>query len=67
MAMTLRLDDDDLAALRDQADREGRSMHDVIRQAVADYLDRAGRRSRIDRIIDDEVPRYRRALDRLGE
>ncbi|MGF1664512.1 MAG: ribbon-helix-helix protein, CopG family [Kineosporiaceae bacterium] len=67
MAVTLRLDDVDASALRAQADREGRTMHDLERQAVRDYLERADRRSRIDAALSRELPRYDTALRRLGE
>ncbi len=67
VAMTLRLDDADASALRDQAAREGRTMNDLVRQAVRDYLERAGRRAGIDAVLDRELPRYGDALRRLGE
>ena len=34
MAMTLRLSDEETALLRRQAEREGRSMHEVVRLAI---------------------------------
>jgi len=67
MAMTLRLSDDEAAALRERADREGRSMQEVARSAVRDYVERASRRDLIDRALDTELPRYSEALRRLGE
>jgi predicted transcriptional regulator len=66
MAMTLRLTDDETDALRRRADLEGRSMQDVARAAVRDYVDRSSRRDLIDRALDEEIPRYAEALDRLG-
>ena len=66
MAMTLRLSDEEADALRRRADREGRSMQDVARAAVRDYVDRSSRRDLIDRVLDEELPRYTEALDRLG-
>jgi hypothetical protein len=66
MAMTLRLTDDESAALRDEAEREGRSMQDVARAAVREYVTRRGTA----RLVDDElqyvVTTYAEALDRLG-
>jgi len=67
MAMTLRLTDDEAAALRKRAEREGRSMQDVAREAVRQYVDRASRRELVDQVLDEELPRYAEALRRLGE
>lgn len=67
MAMTLRLTDDETDALRLRASREGRSMQDVARTAVREYIDRASRRELLDGILDQELPRYAEALRRLGE
>lgn len=67
MAMTLRLTDDEADALREEAEREGRSMQDVARAAVREYVARRGH----DRLVDDAlqrvVTRYAGALRRLGE
>jgi len=65
--MTLRLTDSEADALRKRAEREGRSMQDVARQAVRDYVDRASRRELVDQVLDEELPRYAEALRRLGE
>ena len=67
MAMTLRLTDDEADALRTRAEREGRSMQDVARQAVRDYVERESRRELLDRVLDSELPRYAEALERLGQ
>lgn len=67
MAMTLRLTDDETEALRRRAEREGRSMQDVARHAVRDYIERTSRRELLDRVLDEEIPRYAEALRRLGE
>jgi predicted transcriptional regulator len=67
MAMTLRLTDDETQALRRQARREGRSMQDVARHAVRDYIERSSRRELLDQVLDEELPRYAEALRRLGE
>lgn len=67
MAMTLRLSDDEAQALRRRAEREGRSMQEVARTAVRDYIDRASRRELVDRVLDEELPSYAEALERLGE
>jgi predicted transcriptional regulator len=67
MAMTLRLDEQETEALRKRADREGRSMQDVARQAVRDYIERTSRRELLDSVLDGELPRYAEALERLGQ
>ncbi len=67
MAMTLRLDDRETEALRVRAAREGRSMQEVARQAVRDYIERTSRRELLDQVLDEELPRYAEALRRLGE
>jgi plasmid stability protein len=67
MAMTLRLDDDESAALRRRAEHEGRSMQDVARQAVREYIERTSRRELLDQVLDEELPRYAEALERLGQ
>ncbi|MBB5155809.1 ribbon-helix-helix protein, CopG family [Saccharopolyspora phatthalungensis] len=40
MAMTLRLNDDDNAKLREVAQREGRSMHEIAVAALRQYFAR---------------------------
>jgi predicted transcriptional regulator len=67
MAMTLRLTDDEAEALRLRAEREGRSMQEVARSAVREYVDRTSRQELLDGVLDDELPRYAEALRRLGE
>lgn len=67
MAMTLRLTDDESDALRRQAETEGRSMQDVAREAVREYVERRVKRQRLHQILDAELPRYAEALERLGQ
>lgn len=66
MAMTLRLDADEAAALRRRAEIEDRSMQDIARQAVRDYVERASRADLIAEVADSELPRFAEALERLG-
>lgn len=47
MAMTLRLTDEEAELLRVQAEREHRSMHEVVRLAIADRVNRATRSDEI--------------------
>lgn len=67
MAMTLRLTAVEADALRRRAAREGRSMHEVVRTAVLEYIDRSSRRELLDEVLDEELPRFAEALRRLGE
>lgn len=43
MAMTLRLSEEETEALRQAAERESRSMQDVARQAIREYVQRRTR------------------------
>ena len=67
MAMTLRLTDDETDALRARARREGRSMQEVAREAVRQYIDRTSSRELLDEVLDEQLPRYAEALERLGK
>jgi len=67
MAMTLRLSDSEADALRLRAKRESRSMQDVARQAVREYIESHSRGELLDRVLDEELPRYAEALERLGQ
>jgi predicted transcriptional regulator len=67
MAMTLRLTAEETEALRRRAEREGRSMQEVAREAVRDYVERTSRRELLDRALDEELPRFAEALERLGQ
>jgi plasmid stability protein len=67
MAMTLRLTDDETDALRRRASREGRSMQEVARTALRDYIEHTSRRELLDEVLDQQLPRYAEALRRLGE
>lgn len=66
MAMTLRLSEAEAEALRSRAERESRSMQDVARQAVREYVERSSREELLGQVLDEELPRYAEALDRLG-
>jgi len=64
--MTLRLTDDETEALRRRADLESRSMQEVVRQAVREYVENHSRADLLDAVLDSELPRYAEALERLG-
>jgi predicted transcriptional regulator len=67
MAMTLRLTESDARALRRRADHEGRPMQEVARQAIREYVEGHSRAELLDRVLDQELPRYAEALERLGQ
>ena len=64
MAMNLRLSDSETAALRRKAAEEGRSMQDIARSAIADYV--SGRPERLRAAIDRVRTEDAELLDRLG-
>ena len=66
MPMTLRLSDAEAEALRKRAEFEDRSMQEVAKQAVREYVENHSRRDLLDRVLDEELPRYAEALERLG-
>ncbi len=61
--MTLRLSNAEADALRRRAEREARSMQDVARQAIREYVENHSRAE----LLDEELPRYAEALERLGQ
>jgi predicted transcriptional regulator len=67
MAMTLRLADDEAEALRRRAGLEDRSVQDVACQAIREYIENHGRAELLDSVLDEELPRYAEALERLGQ
>lgn len=67
MPMTLRLSDAEADALRRRAELEQRSMQDVVRQAVREYVETHSRADLLDQVLDAELPRYAEALERLGQ
>jgi predicted transcriptional regulator len=67
MAMTLRLTEEETEALRRQAEREHRSMHEVARMAVLDRIGRMDRAERIRQTVDYVMVRDAEALRMLSE
>ncbi|QHO71110.1 hypothetical protein BHD05_09620 [Marisediminicola antarctica] len=65
--MTLRLTDAETEALRRRAEYESRSMQEVVKQAVREYVENHSRRDLLSSVLDEELPRYAEALDRLGK
>jgi plasmid stability protein len=64
MAMNLRLTEGETAALRRKAAEEGRSMQEVARTAIAEYV--SGRPERLRAAIDKVRTEDAELLDRLG-
>ena len=67
MAMTLRLTDEEVELLREQAEREHRSMHEVVRLAVLDRVDRARRSQEIGAATRLVMERDAELLRRLSQ
>ncbi len=65
--MTLRLSDAQAKALRERADKDGRSMQQVALEAVDDYLARTGDDELTERIAVHGSKRFAELLRRLGE
>ncbi len=64
-ALNLRLSDEDMARLRAQADRERRSMNEVVRLAVLGRIEEAERRERVIALTDQVVEEHAYTLERL--
>ena len=64
MAMNLRLTDEETAGLRARAEKEGRSMQEVARQAINEYVAERPQRLRaaIERVRTEDAE----LLERLG-
>ena len=67
MAMNLRLSDEQADALRERAEKEGRSMQQVALTAVDEYLLRAEDDELTDRLAERGAQRFADLLRRLGE
>ncbi len=67
MAMTLRLSEAQADALRQRADREGRSMQQVALEAIDEYLIRVADDELTDELAAHGAQRFADLLRRLGE
>jgi hypothetical protein len=65
--MTLRLTEPEAKALRLRAEHEGRPMQEIARQAIREYVEGHSRAELLDRVLDEELPRYAEALERLAQ
>ena len=64
MAMTLRLDEAQTAALRERAESEGCSMQALAKRAIDQYL--SGREDRLSQAIAQVAQKDAELLDRLS-
>jgi predicted glycosyl hydrolase (DUF1957 family) len=67
MAMTLRLTEEETARLRQQAEREGRSMHEVVRLAIYERIARHEHADRVRLAARRVATRHREILDQLKD
>lgn len=64
--MTLRLSDEEQAALRERAEADGTSMHETVRRAVRAYVDDRDHREQVLEAAREGMELYEEALERLG-
>ena len=64
--MTLRLTEEEQAALKERADAAGISMQEAARQAVREYVARSEHRDRVMVAAGRVVASHAEALERLG-
>lgn len=67
MVLTLRLTDEEQAALRAVAESEGVSLDEVVRRAVQAYVAQAQHRDRLMAAAQRVRSAHNDALERLGE
>ena len=67
MAMTLRLTEEELDALRERAALDGISMQEAARRAVREYIANADHRDRVATAAGEITQRHAVALQRLGD
>ena len=65
--MTLRLTDAEAEVLRRRAALERRSPQEVVRQAIREYVERHSSAELLDQVLDEGLPRYAEALERLAQ
>jgi plasmid stability protein len=67
MAMTLRLTEEEQAALRERAAQEGISMQDAARRAVREFISRGEHRDRVNSAANLITTVHAEAIERLGQ
>jgi Arc/MetJ-type ribon-helix-helix transcriptional regulator len=65
--LLLRLDPDLAKRLEVVAEVEGRSVSDVVREAIANLVDQRRNDKRFLRLLDDNLARHQRALELLRD
>jgi uncharacterized protein (DUF1778 family) len=65
MAMNLRLTDEEAELLRRTAEREHRSMNDVVRLAILEYARQRDHREQVRAFASEEIERWSELLERL--
>lgn len=65
--MNVRFTDSETEQLRERAQVEGRSMGEVTRAAVREYLERHSHHDRVADVLTELTPRRGDLLRRLGE
>lgn len=67
MGMTLRTSDEQTAALRKQAEAEGRSMQAVALAAIDEYIARRTHKSKVDSVLGRVLVEEAGVLERLKD
>jgi hypothetical protein len=67
VALNLRLTPGEMARLRSQAEREHRSMNEVVRLAVLSRIQEAERRERVIALTDKVMSEHAYTLERLKD
>jgi Ribbon-helix-helix protein, copG family len=67
MTLTLTLTDEETALLRRQAEREGRSMHEVVKLAIQKHIAHHNHTERVEQAAHRVVTRHGEILDRLQD
>lgn len=65
--MTLRLTDEESAALRARAEADGVSMQDAARRAVREYVASGNHRARVAAAVQKVTEVHADAIERLGQ
>lgn len=65
--MTLRLTDDEQEKLRLRTEQEGRSIEDVARDAITEYVQTHGHREHVDMVIKNRVEKGAELIRRLAD
>ena len=66
-SMVLRLDMDLAERLQAVAEVEGRSVSDIVREAISTHVERRRKDKRFQRLLEDNLTRHQRLLDLLRD